>query len=136
MHEPKWLVDLSYCAKVVAKPVYLLASFANGVSTCTKLDAIRFKKYYGYMIKTNRMKNISEIMLASNAVVEYLFDNHKYCDERRYISKTKQNGKEEEELSQLFYRSKIKDTKLYNQIWKTYKTIYYRNSTERVVSYV
>ena len=93
MHEPEWLVDLSYRAKVVAKPVYLLALFSNGISTCTKVDAIRFKTYYGYMIKTYRMKNISVIMLASNSFVEYLFDSHEYCDERRYRSKTKQNGK-------------------------------------------
>ena len=67
---------------MVAKLVYLLASLTNSVNTYTKVDAIRFKKYYGYMIKNNRMKKISEIMLASNTVIEHLFDNHKYCDER------------------------------------------------------
>ena len=119
--ESKWLADPSHRTKVVAKPVYLLASLATGVSTCTKVDDIIFKKYYGYMIKTNRMKNISEIMLVLNAVVEHLFDNYEYCDERWCKPKRKQNGKEEKDLNQSFYRSKIKDTKLYNQIWNTYK---------------
>ena len=60
-------------------------------------------------------------MLASNTVVEHLFDNHEYYDEWWCKPKRKQNGKEEEELSQSFYRSKIKDAKLYNQIRNTYK---------------
>lgn len=42
------------------------------------------------MIKTNRRKNISETMLASNAVVEYLFDNHEFCDEEWCKSKRKE----------------------------------------------
>ena len=34
------------------------------------------------MIKTNRMKNISEIGLASKVVVKYVFDCHEFCDEK------------------------------------------------------
>ena len=82
MTEPEWLADQSHRTKMATKPVYYLANLAKSISPCTKADAIRFKRYYGHMIKTNRMKNISETMLASNAVVEHLFDNHEYCDER------------------------------------------------------
>ena len=32
------------------------------------------------MIKTNRGSSISQIMTASKAVVEYLFDNDEFCD--------------------------------------------------------
>ena len=50
MIEPEWLVDLSHRTKVVAKPIYQLAISSNKLSSCTKLDAMWFKKYFGYMI--------------------------------------------------------------------------------------
>ena len=34
------------------------------------------------MIKTNRNKTLFKIMRASKAVVEYLLDNHEFCDVR------------------------------------------------------
>ena len=68
------------CTKVVTKPIYLLASLSKNVRSRTKVDAIRFKKYIGSMIKTNRKSSISQVMTASKAVVEYFFDNHEFCD--------------------------------------------------------
>jgi len=82
MNEPDWLADPSHRTKVVAKPIYHLASLSNKISICTKLDAMRIKKYFGYMIKTNRTKSIPEIVRASKAVVEHLFGNHEFCDEK------------------------------------------------------
>ena len=49
--QPEWLADLSHRTKVVAKPIFLLADLPMSASTCTKVDAIRFKKYFGYTIK-------------------------------------------------------------------------------------
>ena len=37
---------------------------------------------FDYMIKTYRDGTISEIKIASLAVIEYLFDNHGYCNSR------------------------------------------------------
>ena len=42
MIELKWLADLSYRTKVMAKPI---SSYK--LSSCTKLDAIRFKNALG-----------------------------------------------------------------------------------------
>ena len=110
---PDWLADPSHRTKVVAKPIYLLASLSKNVSLCTKVDAIRFKKYFGYMIKTNRNKGISQIMTASKVVVDHFFDNNEFCDKKWYKPlKQKQEGKEKE-LSQSYYCSKINDAKLY-----------------------
>ena len=39
---PDWLADPSHRIKVVAKSIYLLASLSKNVSSCTKVDAIRF----------------------------------------------------------------------------------------------
>ena len=58
--EPSWLADPSRSIKVVAKYIFTLAELLNSKSTCTKIDAVRVKKYFGYMIKTNRDRTISE----------------------------------------------------------------------------
>ena len=39
---PDWLADPSYRTKVVAKPICLLVSLSKNISSCTKVDAIRF----------------------------------------------------------------------------------------------
>ena len=68
--DPEWLSDLSHRTKVVAKPFYSLDLLPKSQSTCTNVDAMRFKRYFGYMIKSNRMNEILEIVTASKAVVE------------------------------------------------------------------
>ena len=50
MIEPERLVYPSHRTKVVAKLIYQLAISSNKGSFCTKLDAMRFKKYFAYMI--------------------------------------------------------------------------------------
>ena len=72
------------------------------------------------MIKFNHMNEISEIVTASKSVVEHLFNEHMYCDEKWSKPKKETNSKEKEEDSQSFYRCKQKDKKLYEQIWKAY----------------
>jgi len=80
--EPEWLADPSHRTKVVAKPFFALANAPKSQSLCTKVDAIRVKKCYGYMLKNNCNKTIDEIKVASKAVIEHLFNNHEYCDSR------------------------------------------------------
>ena len=80
--KPSWLADPSHRTKVVAKYMFNLATLPKSKSTCTKIDAVRVKKYFGYMLKTNRDRTIPEIKIASLAVIEHLFDNHQYCDSR------------------------------------------------------
>ena len=43
MPQPEWIADPSHRTKVVAKPIFLLSTLPMGSSTCTKVDAIRFK---------------------------------------------------------------------------------------------
>ena len=102
--ELEWLADPSHRTKVVAKPIYQLAISFNKLSSCTKLDAVRFKQYFGYMIKKNGMKSSSEIGRSSEAVVEYLFDCHVFCDEKWRRPKLNTRLKKKEEDSQSYYR--------------------------------
>ena len=81
IHQHEWIVDPSHRTKVVAKKVYLLASLSKNASSCTKVDKIRFKKYFGYTLKTNKNNSISEIIRESKMVVEHLFNNNEFCDE-------------------------------------------------------
>ena len=78
--EPEWIADPSHWAKVIAKSIFNLDNASKKISSCTKIDAIRFKKYVGYMLKTNRNCSISEISKASKAVIEHLFDCHDFCN--------------------------------------------------------
>ena len=77
---PDWLAYPSHRTKVVAKSIYLLASLSKSASSCTKLDAIKIKNYFGYMIKTNIKSSIFQNMIAYKVVVERLFDNHEFFD--------------------------------------------------------
>ena len=106
MPEPEWFADPSHRTKVVAKPFYALAYLPKSQSTCTNVDAMRLKRYFGYMIKSNRMNELSQIVTASKAVVEHLFNEHMYCDEKWCRPKKQRNEQKKEEGSQSFYRCK------------------------------
>ena len=58
------------------------------------------------MIKTNRNKSIPEIVRSSKAVVEHLFGNHEFCDEKRCRPKSNARLKNKEEGNQSHYRCK------------------------------
>ena len=66
------------CCQIHLPSHFIIENFCSS----TKVDAIRFKKYFGYMIKSNRSKIVFESMGASMVVVEHFFDNHEFCDER------------------------------------------------------
>lgn len=131
--KPNWLADFLHRTKVVAKHIFALTALPKIESSCTKIDANRLKKYFRYMIKTNRSNIISEITVASLVVIEYLFDNHEYysshcCRPKRNIeiwegirvSKNEDiNNEEDETLEEMkrtvkyLYRCKVKDKVLY-----------------------
>ena len=54
--ELDWLVDHSHRTKVVTKPIFALVNTTKSKLVCTKVDTIRVKKYYGYMIKNMCMQ--------------------------------------------------------------------------------
>ena len=78
--ELEWLADPSHRNKVIAKSILNLDNASKKINSYTKIDFIRFKKYVGYMLKTNHNRSISEISNASKAVIEQLFDCHDYCN--------------------------------------------------------
>ena len=56
--EPSFLADTSHSIKVVAKHIFYIVNYSKAQSYgCTRADALRLKKYWGYMIKNNREKN-------------------------------------------------------------------------------
>ena len=134
--EPSWLADPSHRTKVVAKYIFTLAALSKSKSTCITIDVVRVKTYFGYMTKTNRDRTISEIKIASLAVIKHLFDNHEYCNSRwcrpKIILEIKERirvSNDEDEIKrendklnviqrtvQLFYRCKVKDKVLYQQM--------------------
>ena len=67
--EPEWFADPSHRTKVIAKSLFNLTNASKKTSSCTKIDAIPFKKYVSYMLKTNRNRSISKIINASKAVI-------------------------------------------------------------------
>ena len=135
--ELDWLAYHSHRPKVVTKPIFALANATKSQLACTKVDTIRVKKYYGYMIKNNRMKIIGEIKFVSKVVIEHLFNNHEYCDSRwcrpKKLLETNSKNKEVSEsyndiknnieiqrIKVSYYRNKTKDSTLYNQMNRTY----------------
>ena len=53
--DPSFLADPSYCVKVVAKHIFSIVNESRYLRCgCTKANALRLKKYWGYVIKNNR----------------------------------------------------------------------------------
>ena len=57
--EPSFLADPSHRIKVVAKHILYVVNDSKAQRCgCTRADALRIKKYWGYMIKKNREKQL------------------------------------------------------------------------------
>ena len=80
--EPSWLADPGHRTKVVTKPIFLLAKKGKKKTKCTRVDALCFKKYFAYMLRTNRNKSLAVMCTAAEAVLEHLFKNHSLCDSK------------------------------------------------------
>ena len=47
---PEFLADPSHRTRVVARAIFALTTLNQDVSECKKIDALRFKRYFGYML--------------------------------------------------------------------------------------
>ena len=57
--DPSFLADPSHRVKVVAKHTFSIFNESRDLRCrCTKADALRLKKYWGYTIKKNREKQL------------------------------------------------------------------------------
>ena len=58
--EPSFLADPSHRLKVVEKHIFSIVNKTRDLlCRCTKADALRLKKYWGYMIEKNREKQLN-----------------------------------------------------------------------------
>ena len=89
IRKPKWLADPSHRTKVIANAIFQLVK--NNASTCTNVDALRVKKYFGYMLKEARHGTLEEICEKCKCVIEHLFNNHEFCDNRWCLPLRSQN---------------------------------------------
>ena len=79
---PSFLAYPSHRVKVVAKHIFSIVNDGKAHKcVCTKVDAIRLKKDWGYMIKKNRSKHLEELRQASKFPLEHMFNNHVKCNE-------------------------------------------------------
>eukprot|EP00957_Ditylum_brightwellii_P170793 12999404-Ditylum_brightwellii.AAC.1 len=75
-----WQTQLLHegCSK---KRVFDLKNKGKKVPNINKSDCLYMKKYYGYFLKQNCGKTMEEMLHASNAPLEHLFDNLTLCGE-------------------------------------------------------
>ena len=119
--EPSFLADPSHLIKVVAKHIFSTVNDSKA-QRCgfTRADALRLKKYWGYMIKKDREKTIEELSAASKVPLEHMFNYHENCS-AEWCFKTRAseegktyNGKDKE------FRCKKNDNQLYNLLKKLF----------------
>ena len=80
IHEPYFLADPSHRVKVVAKHIFSIVNKIRDLQCgCTKADALRLKKDWGYMIKKNRGETIEELSEASKIPLKRMFNSHDNC---------------------------------------------------------
>jgi hypothetical protein len=126
--EPAFLGDLAHRTKTASGEVFKLAlqplSKSKGVN---KIDAIKLKKNYGYML--NQLPNLDESKWenAAKAVLEHHFDCHTYCGKwcrRRHMPEAEKD--EDRKRRGLYYRFKKRDASVYSkpsQIMAKYSTL-------------
>ena len=93
---------------------------------CKKIDAQRFKKYYGYMLKQHKDSTLESLIEHCFAPIEHLFNDHSLCDPKwckplRFSSQTDSNGMIiDSSLHGIhnlsYYRCKVKHKKLYDEM--------------------
>ena len=90
--EPKWLADPTHRTKIVANAIFSLVNNKPKVdSVCSNADALRIKKYFGYMFNEGRWLTLEQFCQKSKAVVEHLFNCHEFCDPRWCLPSRIQN---------------------------------------------
>ena len=140
--EPKWLADPSHRTRVVARAIFALVKLKLKKSDCRSIDAHRFKRYFGYMLKQSRHGTLEEMLIRSRAVLEHLFNNHEFCDPKWCVPLRRRKKPNDENSTMngslfpneslpddvegtssrvTFYRSKIEDKVLYDQMKGAYQ---------------
>jgi hypothetical protein len=107
--EPLFVADPNHRRNVLTGELIALTKekVANKF-TMTKMDATRIGKNFSYMIRQLPTMHESQYEAAGKAVLEHHFDNHSYCGP---WCPRKRNGNH-----QGFYRSKSKDSALYEKL--------------------
>ena len=78
--EPSFFADPYHHVNVVAKHIFSIVSKIRAQQCgCTKVDALRLKKDWGYIIKNNREETIKEFSEASKVTLEHMFNNNENC---------------------------------------------------------
>ena len=77
---PYFLADPYHRVKVVDKYIFSIVKDGKAQRCgCTKSDALRLKKDWGYMIKNNRNKILEELIQESKVPLEHIFNNNDKC---------------------------------------------------------
>ena len=78
--EPYFLAYPSHRVKVVDKHIFSIVNKSRAQRYgCTKADALRFNKHWGYMKNNNRGETIEELSEASKVSLEHIFNSHDNC---------------------------------------------------------
>ena len=127
--------------------MFALANSNQCDSDCMMIDALRFKRYFGFMLKQCEHLEFEELRPRYDAVLDHLFDEHLKCDVQwckpLQIKENKINNlpdndidscfpsdsedrppspssPEPEETPQWYYRSKLDHPLLYKQMSEAY----------------
>ena len=77
--EPTFYADPSHRTKILAKKLFQLLSKGKSITSITKGDCLKSKKYFGYFLKQHRHQSKEVFALAAKAPLEHLFDNQEFC---------------------------------------------------------
>jgi hypothetical protein len=108
-----FLADKNHRVRTYASAIFKLAYKNKSESLCTKVDAERLKRNFGYCLLMYHDGPFDEFKKAMECVVEHHFNNHENCGD--WCSAKKWSG-QEKIAKELKYRSKVKDAVLYSQI--------------------
>jgi hypothetical protein len=115
--EPKFVADPNHRKKVFTGDLWKIHS-TKGVEnrfTMTKMDINRLGTSFGHMVRGLHKRPKTEWIDAAKAVVDHHFDDHQYCGA---WCRRKRMTELQRKQSERYYRSKIKDAKLYECIIK------------------
>jgi hypothetical protein len=117
LEHPPWThrADINHRLRCLIRKVYALAYMALGKSLVTPADAERLKRNVSYAVHEYKLCEFAVFKKAVWAVLYHHFGDHSTCGEWCPARKHKDDPAE---LAKLFYRDKIADKALYDQILK------------------
>jgi hypothetical protein len=127
-----FIADCNHRVRTYAKAYFLLAGMSQKKSECRPADAERLKRNFSYFLHMYRTAPWEKFRHNSNAVIEHHFNNHDYCEEWCPVLKRRERIKkgeiEEDEESELKYRCKTRNARLYTQL-RAYHDAYTTDSS-------